>query len=307
VEIQESKDIIKESILVRYFNYHTDMFSDEELGYLSNHVNYEKVDDRLIVHDERVRNVVNWECIDRMKMIRIIIGLFDIGESVPEKADLSKFDYKIKEVKHLLRRRPEYCESFKFDLTKIKLFEAHMLLCMGKDYFFEKIPIEKYRFNEKEIVDIIRSYNYEERIMNRLKVELLKGYNISEVLKEKGESYIKYFDLKKLNAINWIDLIESRAEFFNHLNLDSFLKEDVYYTIQLATLYSKDVLSQFKIPNLIDLIVGRGIENISPLGWEKLLIYDPDRFIDICDFSSLNELNWARIKVYRPELLVFKL
>ena len=174
-----------------------------------------------------------------------------------------------------------------------------MLLSMGKDFFFNKIPIEKYRFNYKEYIDIIRAYDYEERILNRIDINKLKGHNISEILIVKGEPYVKYFDLKKLTPIDWIDLLEQRPELLKHCNIEVFMKKDIYYLIQLVVLFYE--------PDMTNLIFKRDMSKISPLGWEKLLIYNPDRFIDECDFSCLNELNWANIKKFKPELLVFKL
>ena len=59
MEIQEEISIIKDSIATYYFNYHSDMFDTEELYYLSAIVDYERIDDRLIVHNKDVRSIID--------------------------------------------------------------------------------------------------------------------------------------------------------------------------------------------------------------------------------------------------------
>jgi len=297
--MQEDINILVESLLVDSFNYRWWDFTDEELRHLATVINHEDILDRLIVENESVRDVIIWDKMDRMKIIRVTIGLFDRGIQLPPEADLSKHNYKVKEVKYLLERKPEYSEAFNFNLRKLKLLEAHMLLSMGKEYFFDNIPIEEYKLNYQEYVDIIRAYNYEDRILSRIDLKVLNGHNITEILIVKGIEYSKFFNLKKLTPIDWIDLLKERPEMLVKCNLSIFDREDVYYLIQLVVLFDE--------PDMTDMILERDISSISPLGWEKLLIHNPDKFIDLCDFSCLNELNWNAIKIHRPELLVFKL
>jgi len=295
--MQKDTNIITEALLVDLINTQWEIFDKDELIHVMGIPDYDKIEDRIIVNSKEVRDGVQWGRVDRMNMIRIAVGLFDRGEDLPETLNLSKFNYQVKEVFYVLDRRPEYADVLKIDLDNLKIYESHMLLSMGKDFFFNRIPIEKYRFNYKEYIDIIRAYDYEEKILNRIDINKLKGHNISEILK--GESYVKYFDLKKLTPIDWIDLLEERPELLKYCNIDVFMKKDIYYLIQLVVLFYE--------PDMTNLIFKRDMSEISPLGWEKLLIYNPDRFIDECDFSCLNELNWANIKKFKPDLLVFKL
>jgi hypothetical protein len=49
-------------------------------------------------------------------------------------------------------------------------------------------------------------------------------------------------------------------------------------------------------------VLNRGVDSISPFGWEKLLIEKPEIFLTYCIFDRLDENNWKSILKSRPEL-----
>lgn len=216
------------------------------------------------------------------------------------KIDLKKYTYKVKDIFFLLQN--DYTLIFKFfdfDFNNLSQEDAYAIFCLGKDEFLNLIDITKYNFGFIEMMDIIRAYKYRREVIEKLKYTSLKNYQVTEILMNTGEESIDLFNLEILSTLNWLDLLSQQPDFIYCCDFDKFVHGDPFNLIQLVVLFDK--------PDLTYLIDKIDINDITPFGWEKLLIYKSDKFIDRCDFSKLNEGNWSEISIAKPELLVYKL
>ena len=91
------------------------------LKHIASVINYSIVPEIVMVDNEEVRDIVQWHRIEKMQLIRILIRCLDKELDMLSvlKPNINKFDYKIKNLTHLLRRRPHYIEHFPIDLNKI--------------------------------------------------------------------------------------------------------------------------------------------------------------------------------------------
>lgn len=270
------------------------------LKHIAKVIDYETVPDRIISDNKEVRDLIRWDRVEKMKLIRILIRCID--QSVEDldniKKHIGQYDYKVKDLAFLFMRRPDFIEFFPIDLNKINSIEAAMLLSLGEDYFLNKIDLSKHRFNSRESMNIIKAYKYRREVIEQVNYKSLKGYEITEILINTGNRDIDLFDLSVLTNIDWINLLEKQPEMLKLCNYNKFMEGDVFYSIRLCCL--------FETPDLSELVLNRNISEISPLGWEVLLIEKPEIFLTYCDFDKLEEVNWNNILKIRPELHNYK-
>jgi len=289
-------NIICESMIASYFCSYYNELSESELKHINNFINYELVPDRLIADNGYIHNYIEWNRISKMKAIRLVSRNLDLVQYI----DLKKYDYKVREMFWFIKS--DYTRLFKyfnFDFSKSTHEDNYLLLCLGVEYFEKTIPIESFKFSFIEIMDIIKAYKYKKEIILRLKYDLLKNYQVTEILSMTGDENLDLFNLEMLSTLNWIELLNYQPEFIELCDFDKFKRGDLFNLVQLVILFSE--------PDLSYLMFEINKDDISPFGWEKLLICNPEKYTDMCDFSKLNEDNWNRISVARPELLAHKL
>ena len=83
--------------------------------------------------------------------------------------------------------------------------------------------------------------------------------------------------------------------FFKYCNQDILVNNDCLNLIKIAHC----------VPEAYDLIVNNA-DKISGLGWEKLLKLDFKKYSEICNWSSLNNLNFKILKKLYPEIEQFR-
>jgi len=279
---------------------HWDELPRSVLRHIAKVVDYETVEDRIIVDNKEIRELIRWDRLRKQKLIRILVRCIDQGvEDIEEiKASIGQYEYKIKDLHFLFMRRPEFVEFFPIDLGNINTVEAAMLLSFGSNYFLDKINFSKYRFNFRESMNIIQGYKYDRNIIEKVNYKSLKGYQVAEILIHTIERDLDILDISTLNNIDWINLLEIRPEMLKYCNYSKFMSGDVFYSIKLCCM--------FKDSDLSHLITERDMNAISPLGWEMLLIEKSDVFLELCDFSKLEEINWNYILKSKPELHIHK-
>ena len=290
--------IISSALICDIFSWHWNEIPNSILKHLAKVVNYNHVPDRVISDNKEVRKIIKWDRVDKMKMIRILIRCLDNGVEIMEEVKIEKYDYKIKHLIHLLKRKPYYIEKFRIDIDNITTSEAATVLSIGDNYFINKINLSKYTFNFKESMNIIQGYNYERKIIKQVNFKSLKGYQIVEILIKTGNKNIDLLNIDNLTNIDWINLLSYRPEMIKHCNLKRFIYGDIFYSIKLCCM--------FESPDLSYLVLDRNLNEISPFGWEKLLIERPKKFINYCIFNKLDENNWKNILANRPELYIYK-
>jgi len=292
--------IVIDAILANTLVNHWHELTPSMLKKLSKSVDFNLIPDRVIVNNEDVRRIVDWDSMDKMKLIRVFIRCIDVGTDIADeiKPHLDGHQYKIKNIIHLLGRRPHYIEYFPIDLNKLKTIEAASLLSIGETYFLNKIDLSNYRFNFKESMNIIQGYNYRRDIIEQVNYKALKGYQIAEILIESGERDLDILSTSKMTNIDWINLLERRPEMLKYCDYSKFNRGDIYYSIRLCCM--------FETPDLSHLVLDRDISEITPFGWEKLLIEKPGKFLAFCNFEKLDDNNWSNILEVHPQLHVHK-
>lgn len=270
------------------------------LRHISRVVDYESVPDRVVVDNERVRDVIKWNKLDKMKLIRILIRCIDqnVNDLDKIKKSIQQYEYKIKDLTFLFMRRPEFIEFFPIELNTIETFEAATLLSFGSSYFLDKIDMSRHTFNFRESMNIVKVYGYDRDMLEKVNYRSLKGYQVSEVLINTGERDLDILDISTMTNIDWINLLDVRPEMLKYCDYSKFMSGDIYYSIKLCCM--------FDAPDLTHLVLDRNLNDVSPLGWEMLLIEKPEKFLAHCNFSKLDESSWNYILKSRPELISYK-
>jgi len=269
--------------------------SKEELAHICSVLDYPSLEDRYISDNEYVYPYIHWNKLDKMQAIRIVSRNKDLLDRI----NLKQYTYRVKDIFFLLQNDYKLIfKFFDFNYDNLSQEDAHAIFCLGKDEFLELIDISKYNFGFIEMIDIIRAYEYRRDIIERLNYKILKNYHITEILMNTGKESLDLFDLEMLSTLNWLDLLEQQPEFIYNCDFEKFTNGDPFNLIQLIILFDK--------PDLTYLIKEIDVDDITAFGWEKLLIYKPEQFVDKCDFSKLKENNWLEINLCRPELIVYK-
>ena len=288
--------IIANSIINGIFCTDWHLMSNEELKHICSVLDYPSLEDRYICDNEHVYPYIHWDKLDKMQAIRIVSR----NKKLLDKINLKKYTYKVKDIFFLLQSDYKLIfKFFDFDYNNLSQEDAHAIFCLGKDEFLKLIDITKYNFGFIEMMDIIRAYEYKRDVIEKLKYQILKNYQVTEILMNTGKESLDLFNIEMLNTLNWLDLLSQQPEFIYNCDFEKFIKGDPFNLIQLVVLFDK--------PDLTYLIDKIDMGDITAFGWEKLLIYKPEQFINHCDFNKLNENNWMEISLYRPELLSYKL
>ncbi len=287
--------IIKSAILVYAFSEGGSLLRKDELKYVGEYVNYNAVSDRTIVDNEGIIKATSWARVDRIKILRLLARNVDIINHI----NVKSYNFSIKELKYVLKAYPQviYKIGIKFeDLTKE---DAYTLFLLGREDFLDKILITNYNFNFLELFEIIKAYNFEDRIINLIDFEDLKENQIVKIMKVTGDRYIDKINLDRLSAIRWIDVLRSNPKLISYCDLNIFKESDILYLVEMILIFDE--------PILYEVLKRRNYyKELSKLGWEKLLIHNADEFIEDCNFKKLNEQSWRKILQFHPHLIAYK-
>lgn len=288
--------IIINSMAEYFFQMNHDSLNDHELSHLYKSINYENIPDRYFSDYPRFYPYIEWERLNKMQSVRVAIR----NEKLLEKIDLKRFDYKIKEIFFLVQRKPELLFThFNFDFDNLSHDDAYFLACIGVDEYLNMVDLEKYNFNFIETMNIIKSHNFRRDVIFSLNCDNLKSYQVAEIIINTGEDCLHLFDLDSLTTLDWLELLPYQPDMLDHCDFDKFKRGDPFNLIQLVVMFDE--------PDLSYLIFEIDKKKITAFGWEKLLISNPNKYIDICDFHKIKENNWTVISHYHPHLLVHKL
>lgn len=290
-----NSNIITETLLYYNFCNHIEVFTADELKHLCNIIDYSEIPDRYLSDNPSLYPFIRWERMDKMQAVRIATA----NPGLIEKISLKRYKYKVREIFFLIQNdHTALFKYFDFDFKTISQDDAYYLFCLGKDDFLNLIDITKYNFSFIESIGIIRAYDYKRDIIKMLNYQELKNYQVAEILGRTGYKNRDLFELNELTTLNWLDLLSCKPEFLKECNFEQFVEGDPFNLIQLIIMFDK--------PDLSYLLEKIDLNDITPFGWEKLLIYKPEHFLDTCNFSKLNDNNWNEILAHRPELITYK-
>ena len=291
----EKTNTIVQSFIAKIISEEWVELSENELRNLCQYADYNKIPDRIISNNEELHDMIPWERVDRMKIIRVVARNIKIINFV----DLSKYNYTIKEARSFLKIHPHLIDKIGIDFEKIKKAEAFSLLTVGLEEISEKIDVKKYDFNASETYDIIKANNFKEHIIGRISLINLEDYHICGIIINTGDKHFDILNLNKLTTKKWVEILQNRPELLYYCDLKMFLKSDIYNSVELICIFPNEDFDY--------LIKDRNYkEELSPLGWEKLLMSKPDIYSDICCFEKLNETAWKNILEFCPSLINYK-
>lgn len=288
--------LIVDSFLTFILEGDWDILNYGTLKHLVKNCNIDILKDTIISDNKDIYENIVWSRVGRVKLLRLISR----NPAIIDQIEIDKYKFTIEEAKYFLRLRPDMLETLKIDLNTISKKDAHILLTLGMPEFSTKIDIGKYYFTSKENYEILEKNLFKEYIFNSLKLNNLKDYHIADIIKHTGELYIHQLAIKKLTTKKWCEILDVQPSLLSFCNLEKFKEGDIFNTAKLVSLFQE--------PNLSYLIKEREDykEELSALGWEKLIIAKPDEFIDECNFEKLNDNNWREILLYHPSLRAYK-
>lgn len=294
IQVKDRKPIIRDAMLYYYLEFESDVLTSDDIKRLLAFADLDLVPDRVIMMNEAYQNNLDWNSLSNSKISRLISMFLDIGDIdfILSNVELKKKDFSIREVQWCLYRKPELTELFRIDLKRLSKHDAYKLLKMGHAYFADRINIQRYRFNTTEIYNIVKAYDFDRRVMMLVKSHQLEGFHISEALIQTGKENIGLLKLEKMNASHWVNVLERRRTLFDLCDLNIFMKEDVFHSIKLMSLFPTVDLHDY---------IKNNLQAIGDKGWEILLIHFPD-YAQLCDVNQLYAGTWNKILDQQPLL-----
>lgn len=261
---------------------------------LAPNINPNFIEDKSLLTNERIRDYIDWDKLDKMKLIRLIVR----DKYVLERIDLNKHDFALRDLIPVFIVHPDLIEYFEIDYDDLSSIDAISLLKINRN-FIEKVDIGKYDYSKKEIESIIDYFHNEPRIIEKLNLTVLDHYAIRMLLKKSGDKYLikderlntYNIDITKLKDLDWLDILKSKPELISYCNLDLFKVNDCFSLVKLVQI----------LPHY-DYVIEENKEKISALGWETLLSFNPDLYSKYCDFEKLTKKNWENVIYKHPAL-----
>lgn len=292
----EKTNIIIQSFLAKVLSYDAwKQLNKDEILHVCKFVDYEKIPERVIADNEEIYSNVDWDRVDRMKIVRLVARNVNICKFI----DLESYNYSIFEVKNMLKIHPQLIYKLNIDINNINHRDAFVLLTIGNEELSEMIDVRNFDFTPKEVFEILEFNNFNDKVMREINLKDLKDYHICDIIKNTGDVYFELLDLGKLTARKWLEILEIRPNLFDYCDIKKFESCDIFNSIELICLFPyKD----------LDYLIKKADyqQDVSAFGWEKLIIAKPNEFIDICSYWKLNETNWKNIADYHPHLIAYK-
>ncbi len=289
------KKVVAMAISHYNINHYLDRFSEDELKTLCRTASIDLFNDASIIDNDVIRTNLQWERMDPKRVCRIMARLIDQGhDEILAFIQTKDLRIRVRDIKALLLRQPSMIERFNINMAKLTDPDAHSLLILGKDYFFDHITIEGRRLNSGQQYEICRAYEFERRIMLRVDPRCFDGFHVAEILKCTGRKHLDLLDLSSMKLIDWLNLLSESADLYDKCPIAKFHKEPLGQLIDLATMMADD--------RVYALILERDLKDVSPFGWEKLMSHRPDLFASLCDYGKLDALNRRRVLEQQPQL-----
>ncbi len=251
---------------------------------------FKGIDDQTFLKNKRLVRLVDYERLDRQQVIRLMTRNTWIFENI----NLDHWKFFVKEVEIFLRSHPQYVRNFNFDINLLTGSEIIILLKADLNYLYE-IDFNNKKFSRLDFQDMIKYFANINLAMEKLNFEQLDNFQIRTLILNTKAKYINELDLTKLNALDWLAILEEHPKLINHCPIEIFETGDYFNLVKLVCI----------LPELYPLIE-KNRDNISALGWEKLILRDYQLYEDICQWHKLREGNWKAILNKRPFLRQYK-
>jgi hypothetical protein len=286
-DIQIKKEIIKKAICHYAALIDSKYLPEPFFNVLSKFINPNFIDDKSLLSNERIKNHIDWDKLDKLKLLRLIVR----DKYILERLDLNKHDFTLRDLIPVFIMHPDLIDYFEIDFNTLSGIDAINLLKINT-VFIEKIDLGKYKYSKNEIVQILESFHGCPKIIENLNIENLDHYAIRTLVIKSGEKYLEKLDLKKIKALDWLEILKKRPDFIKYCDLDLFQTGDCFLLTKLVQI----------VPDL-SYLIEENKEKISALGWEELLVFDQEKYSKHCNFDCLSKKNWVNITNYHPGMI----
>lgn len=231
-----------------------------------------------------------WASLEKKKRVRVSA----ININLAYEFGLSQFGYTVKELLPVLNFNPAYIHELQLDFNCLSLEDAYSLLMLNRPEINSLIDISKYEFDFLKTYDILKNSSFNTDNLPGLKLDELKSYQIKDVIIHGPDGVIDRFDLYKISKLDWIEIVRNKPELLSYCDFDKFKSGDLYDLVLLVI--------TFDDPDLTYLFDLDRIEELTPLGVEKLVVFKTDFAVEYCDLDILTTNNWNSILSQRPDL-----
>ena len=295
--IEKSKvfDLIATALTDFNINNHISYFSEEDILELCGTMDINLLQDRTIIDNEVLRNNIDWSRLDPKKLCRLAARLHDTGnQEVIPKMGLKNIKVHVSDIRYIIKRSPEFIELFDINIEKLSTQDCYYLLLFGESYFWERIKVKEKNFSIIQQFEISRAYEFREDVLRSMNTLKFDGFQTREVLKHVGKPLQELFKLDSMGILDWTELLIIRPEFSKDIDIDQFMKAPISNLIDLLiVLNDESVFEEF---------LKKDLTEISPYGWEKLIIHKPDLFVPVCSPDKIGQLNRKNILLLNPGL-----
>lgn len=253
------------------------------------YVNPNNIPEHILLKSKRLQDTIDWHKLKKYKLIK----LWSKNLQLIEKIDLDLIDFTVSELFPLFLINNKLIDYFEIDLNNISGTDAIKILECDTERI-NQINLKRYKFTNKEILDIIKKFGRIDEIMNQVDLSGLDHFNLRSLIKKTGSKYINQVDLSKLKATDWLEILRVAPDLLEQCNLLLFEKNDCFNLVKLAELFPTN--------SMIFELIEANKKEIPAIGWEKLLIINPKLYLDICNYDLLNKKHWDNIVAMRPEL-----
>ncbi len=290
---EESKLLISHAICHFALTNNYNNLTKDQIKNFMEFINPGSVTDAFIL-DPNVIDLVNFNSFPKRQIIRLI----QKDASIVNRIDVNKFEFRVKELESFFQYYPHYVRDF-IELLEINLKELtslEVLILIRFDInFINDIEVDKIEFNRTEYMYLIKHFHHVELIMSQLNLKLMDHFVAKELIILSGAKYLDKINQDNLSYLDWLDILVKRPELLKYCNLTIFERGDCYYLAKLACYFDElyDIIEEHK-------------DDISALGWEKLIMHNDVLYTPICNFNKFKNSNWNNILPTKPWLSKFK-
>jgi hypothetical protein len=274
-------------------------FDDEQLAALARNVDPDLISDHIATSHPTILNNVSWDKMNSRRLCRLMVRMYDADRiDVIDRINTFSLKIKLSDIRVLLGRDIDFLYRFNIDIHSLSDYETYTLLCLGNDIVLEKLRLTGRMFSRSQRYDICKAFKFRRDILEKFESTSFDGFQSKEVLKATGVSNVDILNVSHLKLIDWLDLISSDIAFYELMDPESFYDEPVGQLIDLASLTDDE-----KIFNTIE---ERGLSDVSPYGWEKLMVHRKDRFLPYFDIRKMDGHGMATIFKAHPDFQFLK-
>jgi|ERR1035437_93283 hypothetical protein len=284
VLLQRYKEIITKAIC--HYVALLDFIPKSVFKILASHIDLNCIDDNSLLKNDRLKDIIDWDKLDKRKLIRLIIR----DKFVIERLDMNKHNFTFTDLIPIFYKYPDLIEYFELDYNDLNSVEAIKMLEINP-VFIEKIDLLKYEYTNKQLTEIVKKFYNNPEIIEQLNMNSFDHYSTRTLLIKTGTKYLNNINIEKLKSLDWLGILQFRPELSEYCDLSMFKKGDYFELTQLVKIF----------PDLYYLIE-ENKDKINALGWENLLIFDSNQYSRMCNFEILSKKNWEKIIKVRPEL-----